>query len=104
MVPNALAHLTDPSVAWLRDLEAAYDLGPHERKLALSAAEALDRSRGARERLEKDGVLLKDRFGQLRPHPAVAIERDARAQFTRIVCALNLPTYTKPGFTPAGGF
>lgn len=104
MVPDALAHLSEPSVAWLRDLEAAYDLGPHERKLALSAAEALDRSREARERLETDGVLLEDRFGQLKPHPAVAIERDARAQFTRIVCALDLPTYTKPGFTPAGGF
>ncbi|MGI8595084.1 MAG: P27 family phage terminase small subunit [Solirubrobacteraceae bacterium] len=104
MVPNALAHLSELSVAWLRELEAAYDLAPHERKLALSAAEALDRSREARERLEKDGVLLADRFGQLKPHPAVAIERDSRAQFTRIISALRLPTFTKPDYTTAGGF
>ena len=57
-------------------LATAYDLGPHERKLALSAAEALDRGREARERIEQDGALITDRFEQLKPHPAVAIERD----------------------------
>jgi len=96
--------VSERSRAWLEELERAYELGPHERKLAVSAAQALDRAGEAQERLQQDGTYVQDRFGQLRPHPAVAVERDGRAAFTRIVLAMRLPNYTRSGYTPTGGW
>ena len=42
--------------------------------------EGLDRLRSAQARLKRDGIVVTDRFGKLKAHPACAIERDARAQ------------------------
>jgi phage terminase small subunit len=96
------AHLSESTKAWLRQLEAAYPLEPEKQQLALAAANALDRAEGARQRVEQDGPFIDDRFGQVKPHPAVNVERDARAAFVRTVRALDLPMYTKPGFKAGG--
>src|SRR5262249_47888651 len=46
------------------------------------ACEAHQRMREAREEVaDHGGTTFKDRFGQLRQHPAVAIERDARNDY-----------------------
>jgi P27 family predicted phage terminase small subunit len=55
------------------------------------ACEAHQRMREAREEVaEHGGTTFKDRFGQLRQHPAVAIERDARNDYLRAMRVLNL--------------
>jgi phage terminase small subunit len=95
---EAPAHLSEAAKAWIRQLEAAYELEPQKQQLALAAANALDRAESARQRVEQDGPFIDDRFGQVKPHPAVNVERDARAAFVRTVRALDLPIYTKPGF------
>jgi phage terminase small subunit len=95
---EAPAHLSEAAKAWIRQLEAAYELEPEKQQLALTAANALDRAETARQRVESDGAFIEDRFGQVKPHPGVAVERDARAAFVRTVRALDLAIYTKPGF------
>ncbi len=55
-----------------------------------SALEAHQRARQARLAIDKDGQVWRDRFGQLRPHPLLAVERDARAAFLAALRTLRL--------------
>ena len=55
-----------------------------------AACEAWDRAEEARQRIAADGPYLADRFGQLKPHPALAVERDGRVAFLRSLRELSL--------------
>jgi phage terminase small subunit len=72
----------------------------HERLLTL-AAEAWDQAVAAREELAKVGTYFADRFGQPKAHPAVAVERDARIAFARLVRELDLDSDHSPDPDPA---
>jgi P27 family predicted phage terminase small subunit len=77
--------------------------------------EAWDRMRQVHARIEADGVTFTDRFGQVKAHPLLSVERDARAQYLAALKALNLdvePLRDRPGrpgsardlrFEPLGG-
>lgn len=54
-----------------------YMLDPHHLHLLALACSALDRCEEARQMLAKDGMTVHGQQG-LKPHPAVAIERDSR--------------------------
>lgn len=56
------------------------------------AAEAFDRMREAQALIKAEGMVAEDRFRQKKPHPAVVIERDCRAQILGALRALNLDT------------
>lgn len=58
--------------------------------LLQAACEAFQRAQEARAEIDRDGVVLTDRFGQYKAHPAVAIERDARGQMIAALRALRL--------------
>lgn len=69
------------------------------------ALEAFDRAQAAREAIDKDGMTVTDKFGQVKSHPLLPIERDNRAAFLAGLKALNLdlePLKDRPG-RPAGG-
>src|SRR5262245_38025829 len=51
--------------------------------------EAHDRYRQAQQAIDADGASVKDRWGQTKPHPLLACERDARAQFLAAMKQLN---------------
>jgi len=55
-----------------------------------TACEAWDRLQEARRRLAKDGAYVEDRFDQLRAHPAVQVEKDARIGFLRALREMGL--------------
>lgn len=57
------------------------------RLLLQSALEAYDRLQDARRMVAEEGAVIKDRWGQRKPHPALAVERDAA---TRMHSALRL--------------
>jgi phage terminase small subunit len=63
--------------------------------LLTTAMEAHMRSRHARERIAAEGEAILDRFKQLRAHPMIAVERDARGDFLRAMRALNLARPTE---------
>jgi hypothetical protein len=52
--------------------------------------EAHQRMREAREQVADEGTMLKDRFGCMRKHDMLGVERDARADYLRCMRALNL--------------
>ena len=88
--PKAPAHLSPATRKWWRAIVGEYELGSHHVKVLTCACEAWDRLQEARQRLADDGAYLPDRFGQLRAHPAIAVERDSRIAFIRAVRELAL--------------
>jgi phage terminase small subunit len=73
-----------------------YDLEPHHVRLLQAAAECWDRLQEARQAVERDGSYLPDRYGQLKPHPAIAVERDSRIAFARLLRELDLDGTPEP--------
>jgi P27 family predicted phage terminase small subunit len=88
--PSPPRHLRAETRRWWVHHMDAYVLEPHHVQLLTLAAEAWDRCRQAREALAEHGITYEDRFGQPRARPEVAIERDARVAFARMVRELNL--------------
>jgi P27 family predicted phage terminase small subunit len=88
--PPAPTHLSAESKRFWRQITGMYVLEAHHLELLRLACEALDRGIQARQTLERDGLTVADRFGVARPHPCVAIERDARLSVARLVKALDL--------------
>jgi P27 family predicted phage terminase small subunit len=74
-----------------RDLAANGRLvTPADLALLRSSLESHQRARRCREAIEKDGEATKDRFGQIKPHPLLAAERDNRAAFVKGLIALGI--------------
>jgi P27 family predicted phage terminase small subunit len=88
--PKPPRHLSAPSKAWWRQIVSDFELAPWQLRTLSAAGEAHDRMTEARELLAAEGIVLADRFGQSRAHPAVAIERDARTAYLRAVRELAL--------------
>lgn len=87
---RAPAHLAESTRAWWRDVSAEYQLEAHHERLLTLAAEAWDRAQEAREELSRAGTYFANRFGEPRAHPAVAVERDSRTAFARLIRELDL--------------
>ena len=65
--------------------------------------EALCRLREAQKIVARDGAVVKDRWGQLKQHPATLVERDARMAIFKALAALRLdlePLRDKAGRPP----
>ncbi|MCK1330650.1 hypothetical protein IVB57_20210 [Bradyrhizobium sp. CW9] len=84
------AHLQPATGKWWRSVTADFDLDPHHVRLLTLAAEAWDRGQQAREVIDSDGMTYIDRFGSPKPRPEVAIERDSRVGFARLLRELAL--------------
>ena len=90
-LPQPPAHLTDEAAAWWRDVLRDFELAPHHLRLLRAACEAWDRMQQARQALaDHGGLTFTDERGVIRAHPAVAMERDARVAFARLVRELDL--------------
>ena len=89
-MPDPPSHLRPDTAQWWRTVLADYELEGHHLRLLQAAAEAWDRLQQAREILERDGLTIRTGDDGLKAHPAVAIERDARLAFARLVRELDL--------------
>lgn len=90
-LPIAPAHISQESRLWWEQVIRDYDLEPHHRRLLQSACEAWDRMQQARTALADHGALtFTDGNGTIRAHPCVAMERDARVAFARLIRELDL--------------
>jgi P27 family predicted phage terminase small subunit len=69
---------------------ADYELEEHHVRLLHLACETWDRCQQAREAIDRDGLTIATGDGGMKAHPAVAIERDARLAFARLVRELDL--------------
>jgi P27 family predicted phage terminase small subunit len=88
--PTAPKHLRAPTRRWWSSVQADYTLEPHHVRLLTMMAEAWDRCQEAREAIEEHGLVYTDRFGSPKPRPEVAVERDSRIAFARLLRELNL--------------
>lgn len=85
------SHLSRDAKKWWRQVTDDFDLEPHHLRLLQVAGEAWDRAQEARKVLKKHGgVTFIGANGEPKAHPAVAIERDARTAFARLVRELDL--------------
>lgn len=97
MSVRAPAHLRRQTAAWWRSVVVEYAVQEHHRRLLTAAAESWDRMTEAREALAEHGTVYVDRFGAPRARPEVAIERDSRLAFARLVRELDLRGDSPPG-------
>jgi P27 family predicted phage terminase small subunit len=75
---------------WTR-LQTEYGIADQGGLAALElAVRAFARMEEARRLLDAEGVVVKDRWGQSKPHPAAQIERDARAGVLAALRELHL--------------
>ena len=88
-LPKPPAHLKAPTKVWFKHVTDAYELEKHHVRLLTLAAEAWDRCEQAREGLA-GGLTYVDRFGAPHARPEVAIERDSRIAFARLIRELDL--------------
>lgn len=75
---------------WRRVLEEFEITDAAGLALLQSACEARGRIEDARQAIDEHGVVVKDRFGELRPNPATAVETQARSAMVRALNALRL--------------
>ncbi len=84
------AHLRQTTAAWFAEVVNDYSLEPHHVRLLTLAAESWDRGQQAREALAEHGLTYLDRFNQPHARPEVAIERDSRIAFSKLLRELAL--------------
>ena len=60
----------------------------------------LDRGTQARKVIEKNGLTMEDRFGQVQARPEVRVERDAAKLFSRLLRELDLDQPAEPAAQP----
>jgi phage terminase small subunit len=82
-------HLRPETRKWFKGVLDSFELESHHLKLLLLAAESWDRIVQARLAIEKDGLFTTDRYGTLKPHPAVKIEIDNKVVFSRLIRELG---------------
>jgi phage terminase small subunit len=89
-------HLSPAMAEWWRDVLEAYDLDSHHLHLLEAACGAWDRMVQARGAVAEHGLTFTDKNGDPRTRPEVAIERDARIAFARLIRELDLDEAPPP--------
>jgi len=84
------AHLSKPAKALYASITSAYVLESHHLAVLVKGLEASDRADAARAVIERDGLLVETRFGEVKASAAVAIERDSRTAFFAAIKQLGL--------------
>jgi uncharacterized protein with PIN domain len=73
-----------------RAVLAEYDLSEAEFEVLRCACEALDRADEAGAIVSREGVVVLDRYGSPKVHPAADLEARSRALFARLVAQLGV--------------
>ena len=87
---DAPKHLKASTRRWFRDVLAEYTLEAHHVRLLTLAGEAWDRGQQARQEIDRYGLTFTDGNGLPRTRPEIAIERDSRLAFARLLRELDL--------------
>ncbi len=89
--PNRQRQLSAEARRLWRSMSRDYDINdPGGLAILQAGLEAFDRMRQAQADIRRDGATFKDRFGQLRGHPSITVERDSRAAWLAALKQLNL--------------
>jgi phage terminase small subunit len=88
--PKPPKHLQPATKRWFLQVVESYELEEHHLRLLTLAGESWDRCVAAREIIDREGLTFVDRFGCPRARPEIAIERDSKIGFARLVRELDL--------------
>jgi phage terminase small subunit len=88
--PRAPAHLDVATRRWWVQVCADFVLEPHHLRLLTLAGETWDTNVKAEAALREHGLTHTDRYGQARARPEVAVARDAKVTFARLMRELQL--------------
>jgi P27 family predicted phage terminase small subunit len=88
--PPAPPHLSPEARDWWERILREWVLDDPSLLLLQAALESFDRMNAARLIVEAEGIVVRDRWGQLRPNPAVLAERDSRTAMCRALKQLGL--------------
>lgn len=87
---RAPAHLSLAARRLYAAVVSSYVLEPHHLAVFTKALEAMDRADQARTEIAAGPLMVLSRLGELKVHPLLAVERDARAQFGTLMKSLGL--------------
>src|SRR5262249_54287733 len=83
--------LSPEAQEWKQRLLDGFDISDDAGLLLLEVAmESFDEMRRAQAILERDGLTVKDRYGNSKPNPMLATVRDSRMAMMRAIRSLNL--------------
>jgi P27 family predicted phage terminase small subunit len=88
--PTPPGHLSKTSKALWNEVVAAFVLEPAALAILTAGLEARDRCDQAKAVVQEKGVVIVDRWGQLRTNPATTVERDSRAAFLHAMKQIGL--------------
>jgi hypothetical protein len=87
---EAVVELSGRAARVWREVQAGWSLDPASLELLRCAVEALQRADECARQVKAEGLTFRDRWGQVRPHPAALLERDHRAQAARHLQVLGV--------------
>src|SRR5687767_2951495 len=94
---RAPQHLSEEARRLWKGVMAEYAIEDTAGQLLLqTATEAHDRIREARRIITEQGVTVRDRYGHDKPHPMLAVEKDARAAMLLALKHLDLDVSVQP--------
>ena len=100
-ITRAPGHLSKEARRIWKEILSEYDINDAAGlRILRVACEAFDRAQAARGTIDRDGMTTVDKFGQVKSHPLLPVERDSRAAFLAGLKHLNLslePLRDRPG-------
>jgi hypothetical protein len=93
-MPKPPKSLKRHGMSLFRFITQNFSLETHHLALLTQACQALDRAESARVRIEREGLVHLDRFGQPKSHVLLPIERDSRAAFFGMMTQLGFDEET----------
>jgi len=88
---TAPRHLGKAGRRLWRSIHADFELSEHESALLLQACAVADVCADLQVRVDTEGTMTKDRFGDDRPNPALVELRMQQILLTRLIVALRVP-------------
>ena len=88
--PAAPGHLSAASKRWWDEIVSEYQLESHHLRLLQAACESWERMQAARAAIAKHGLTYQDAQGCPKARPEIAIERDSKVGFARLLRELDL--------------
>jgi P27 family predicted phage terminase small subunit len=90
-LPSVPTGLSPAAQSWWIRLHSEFDLNDEAARFLLeSALRSFDRMTEAAALVAKHGIVVVDKFDQLKSNPATTVERDSRAAMHAAFKALNL--------------
>lgn len=95
-IPRPPGHLQPPTRRWWAGIVSTFVFADRDLPLLTAAGEAWDRAREARAIVDREGLTITTKSGEVKRHPATGIEHDAMIRYARFMRELRLDETAPP--------